>query len=94
MLYEKTLSRKIISLQQKPRDENSNPVPNGSQEGLDKVKSSRKSVRRTFYEFVRAPWKSWKRVSSDLNTSEEVKQPASMGKILNLMRYCSHLYNA
>ncbi|KAF2236282.1 P-loop containing nucleoside triphosphate hydrolase protein [Viridothelium virens] len=74
MLYEKTLSRKIIGDHDKNKSEESNETKaNGT-------KSDSNPSGRTCG-FCRIPF--WPRAA---DSKEKVKKPASMGKILNLMR--------
>ena len=93
MLYEKTLSRKIIVTPpeaEKSTDGDAQPNGQDSQNGnINTSKTSRNSFASMFV-FVREWFHSSKRWfksvfgSSDADT--EAKKPASMGKILNLMR--------
>lgn len=76
MLYEKTLSRKVVSVSSKARaDENSKNDGNGvakeeSRRGWTKV-----------VEFLRRPF-----ISKKAKHDDRSKELASMGKIMNLMR--------
>ena len=90
MLYEKTLSRKIIASQQsssKPSEElktpiqNDDSIPAQSREGQNFLAQ----VLKTILSFFTLPLKLFKR-STVTERATEQQQPASMGKILNLMR--------
>lgn len=75
MLYEKTLSRKVVSVSSKARvDENSKMNGNGV------PKKTGRSFWSKVVEFLRKPF------GSKAKTSEKSKELASMGKIMNLMR--------
>ncbi|OCK85996.1 P-loop containing nucleoside triphosphate hydrolase protein [Lepidopterella palustris CBS 459.81] len=91
MLYEKTLNRKIRGVQKSQHvedlsDSNEQITPEDRTNGASKPQQSWLSPFGNLFRKVSghamAPFRS-KRLS---NPQEEIKQPASMGKILNLMR--------
>ncbi|KAL8733032.1 MAG: hypothetical protein Q9166_002430 [cf. Caloplaca sp. 2 TL-2023] len=86
MLYEKTLSRKIIG------ESAMSNMPKSSEDGLntavldsDAVTKSRRSLRAV-YEAFRALGRYFMRTSWKRFRRQNEKQPASIGKIYNLMR--------
>ena len=86
MLYEKTLSRKIIGLRQKPI-EVSGIENNGSVVGHTAFVANRPNgILEKVYEVLKAPIRLRNKILIGTKTSNQVKEPASMGKILNLMR--------
>ena len=76
MLYEKTLSRKVVSVSSKARGDESDKM-NGSGPG----KKTARSWWTKTSKLLRTPFGSKK-----ANTSQISKELASMGKIMNLMR--------
>lgn len=82
MIFEKTLARKIIGAPKKAESEEQQS--NGTADGATKV-----PLRSKFYPIIL--WGKLrgyaKRLVGSKAESEVVKEPASMGKILNLMRY-------
>ena len=86
MLYEKTLSRKIIGTPMKPKqvvrpDGVSCVTPSMNPEGY---KSQLKFIRERLFGAIGFPFSS--RIDE---RPSEPKKPASMGKILNMMRHAS-----
>ncbi|KAH6681518.1 ABC transporter-like protein [Halenospora varia] len=86
MLYEKTLSRKMISVSSKARtSENSNGHTNGNAEIKDRSRWMK------LIDFVKKPFRSQKKtpeVEEEEETApKESLEMASMGKIVNLMRF-------
>lgn len=81
MLYEKTLSRKVVSVSSKP-EENSNSTngTNGS------VKSGSRSRWRKAVDYLKKPFQSKKKIPVLEGVPEKSPELASMGKIMNLMR--------
>lgn len=76
MLYEKTLSRKVVSVSSKARpDENSKIAMNGT------TKKTDRSRWKKVVEFLGRPFR-----SKNKKTPDKANELASMGKILNLMR--------
>lgn len=92
MLHEKLLGRKIVGASAhlddaKPLESNGNgPSPEIM---ISKTASESASPGRRIYGTMRA----WFRSSKKDSSSGRVKEPASMGKILNLMRY-DHLHQS
>jgi hypothetical protein len=79
MLYEKTLSRKIVSISTKARPEKNGNVANGNGKQADRFRW------RKVLDSAITPFRlCWGR-SNTTKTSDE-KELATMGKILNLMR--------
>jgi hypothetical protein len=92
MLYEKTLNRKIVSAKpaEAAQDEangnghaNSNGEANGYSNGKDSKGGSAKMMWNRVSYYVSLPFR-WISIGK---AQEAVKEPASMGKILNLMRF-------
>ena len=89
MIFEKTLGRKIVSAPKQFKNSNS-LASNGDVAGK-RAKQSQLHPRSN--------WRSicgfWRVCFRSNPTAEQVKEPASMGKILNLMRYefCSRSIN-
>jgi len=85
MLYEKTLSRKVVSPPTQ-KEEESTPMAEESVESVKQHSDTSDTFWNGFFRFLRSPFRILKRNST---RTEEVnkKEPASMGKILNLMRY-------
>jgi hypothetical protein len=81
MLYEKSLSRKVISISGKPLDDNKVMNGNGTLEATDQSRLSMLTgyLRRCFR---RKPAKSKEELAA-----EKAKDMASTGKIMNLMRF-------
>jgi hypothetical protein len=87
MLYEKTLHRKILGAKQTPKSTQTNGETNGETNGHtdgDGTSKHQPGWLRTTFQLV------WSRIRSlfSKKKAEEEKEyePASMGKILNLMR--------
>ncbi|TVY34352.1 ATP-dependent bile acid permease, partial [Lachnellula occidentalis] len=82
MLYEKTLSRKVVSVSSKP-EENGNGTngTNGS------VKSGSRSRWRKVVDYLKKPFQSKKKTPVLESAPEKSPELASMGKIMNLMRF-------
>jgi hypothetical protein len=78
MLYEKTLSRKVVSISSKPQGEaiTSNGVG----------KHNERTRARKALDYILRPFRSKKGASKDAKTVEKAKELATMGKIMNLMR--------
>jgi len=85
MLYEKTLSRKVVS-PPTPKEENSSPIAGESVKSIKQHSDTSDTYWNGLSRFLRSPFGILKTGSRQ---TEEVsrKEPASMGKILNLMRY-------
>ncbi|TVY88501.1 ATP-dependent bile acid permease, partial [Lachnellula willkommii] len=82
MLYEKTLSRKVVSVSSKPEeDDNSKNGTNGS------VKSGTRSRWRKAVDYLKRPFQSKKKTAVLESVPEKSPELASMGKIMNLMRF-------
>lgn len=78
MLYEKTLGRKILGVK---KEEDSNGAANGEASGAANGKAKENhGILRQMWDVLAAPFRSKKIVDQEKN------KPASMGKILNLMR--------
>jgi hypothetical protein len=88
MLYEKTLNRKVVGVQFKTETEQSNGTStNGNETPTEETPSkSPKSTMKKLWERVTEPFR---RSDKHAQAEEDGKQAASMGKILNLMRYVS-----
>lgn len=87
MLYEKTLSRKIISLPAAKQEEELEPAPNGYSADLSTDHQSRNvGLWKKTLCFLKGPLQSRLYLSKH-SKRQDLKAPASMGKILNLMRY-------
>ena len=80
MLYEKTLSRKVVSVSSKPEEHNSTSGTNGS------VKIVRRSRWGKAVEYLKKPFQSKKKTPVLESVPEKSPELASMGKIMNLMR--------
>lgn len=76
MLYEKTLSRKVVSVGTKTREDEHSKV-----NGNGVMKKTRRLGWRKVVEFLSRPFRSKKAMNP-----ENPKDLASMGKIMNLMR--------
>lgn len=74
MLYEKTLSRKVVSVSSKPIEEGSNG------------KAEKKSRLGKVIEWFKSPLKGKKKKGVLESVPERSAELASMGKIMNLMR--------
>jgi len=86
MLYEKTLSRKVVTVDSNTKDEAVIEASDDRSEPNDTPNTSKGvwlRIRRTWKRFQRSLFSSRK----ELADPQKAKQPASMGKILNLMRY-------
>ncbi len=85
MLYEKTLSRKVIGSSTQPQEA---VGPDGMNDGGPPMETKRsRSQMRSIWE---GPYGAMKRLFRTTNEHPDgSKQPASMGKILNLMRHGS-----
>jgi len=85
MLYEKTLSRKVVSPSVK-KEEDSVSTTEESIESIKQHPDAPKSFLHVLLHFIRS---SFRILQTGSRRSKEVekKEPASMGKILNLMRY-------
>ena len=86
MLYEKTLARKIIGIQQKPAGEDGQANGTSKSSNTTPTASQAKSVLGKVNDFLKTPYRLWNNPSARNKLDGEPKQPASMGKILNLMR--------
>lgn len=84
MLYEKTLSRKAIGTPTKPQEAISpNGMNNGGPPETKQPRSQLESVSESLYRAI-------EKLFSATNEHPVVsKKPASMGKILNMMRHAS-----
>ena len=80
MIFEKTLSRKIIGSPKKLITDD--PV-NGGEDG---IMAGPGGLKSRFRVTVNSIFQQIKKFTGFAKTIEDVKQPASMGKILNLMR--------
>lgn len=82
MIFEKTLARKIIGAPKQPEleEQHSNGIADGVRNG---------PMRSKFHPFYMGAqlYSKVKRLFGSRAKSEVAKEPASMGKILNLMRY-------
>ncbi|TVY13303.1 ATP-dependent bile acid permease, partial [Lachnellula arida] len=82
MLYEKTLSRKVVSVSSKPEeDDNSKNGTNGS------AKSESRSRWRKAVDYLKKPFQSKTKTPVLESVPEKSPELASMGKIMNLMRF-------
>jgi hypothetical protein len=98
MLYEKTLARKIIGTQQSPtEDAAEGKLPEAVDVSTAIQGERRQSPPKTIWDkfclHLPALADLRARLSRRESTPEKAKEPASMGKILNLMR-CLPLYGA
>ncbi|TVY34010.1 ATP-dependent bile acid permease, partial [Lachnellula subtilissima] len=81
MLYEKTLSRKVVSVSSKPEENSSTSGTNGS------VKAVSRSRWGKAVEYLKKPFQSKKKAPVLESVPEKSPELASMGKIMNLMRF-------
>jgi hypothetical protein len=92
MLYEKTLMRKIVGLREKPQTdegtevENPEGLTNGTAKHRDDSQGHPEAIWNRFRRYLTAPFRLKVSLSASGKVSDEIKEPASMGKILNLMR--------
>jgi hypothetical protein len=77
MLYEKTLSRKVVSISSKPVDEDHSEA-----NGNGNLKPAEHSRWRRAFDFLMRPF----RKSQSVKSQDKSKELATMGKIMNLMR--------
>jgi hypothetical protein len=81
MLYEKTLSRKVVSVSSKPEENGS------STNGTNGIAKHEKRPRlRKAIDYLKKPFQSKKKAPVLESTPEKSPELASMGKIMNLMR--------
>jgi hypothetical protein len=80
MLYEKTLSRKVVSVSSKPEEDGN--APNGT----NGAKHGPLSRWQKVPDFFKRPFQSKKNVVVVEAAPEKSPELASMGKIMNLMR--------
>ena len=85
MIFEKTLGRKIIGAPKKPESTETNDGDTSALGGPAKQSAIQtRAWFRWLYKQIRRPFRSDQPVN-------EPKEPASMGKILNLMRYVIYI---
>ena len=87
MLYEKTLSRKIVSISSKSRQSDKEPeiASNGDNSNGIMI-STDHPWRKQVLEFFMRPFRPPIVRSKPVEEHEKLKQLATMGKIMNLMR--------
>jgi len=86
MLYEKTLSRKVVSVSSKARiEDNSRPIPAGA------GKQAELSPWGRVLRYLVMPFRSLCGPSHRAKAPDKSSELASMGKILNLMRQVSKI---
>ena len=86
MLYEKTLSRKIIGLHQKPAEEDPTVRDGSDTNDTALMASQSRGIFKRVNRFLKMSPGLKNKLFARTKPVEEAKLPASMGKILNLMR--------
>jgi hypothetical protein len=89
MLYEKTLSRKVVSVSSRSREPEDESVPDVIVNGIDSngtMKHTDRPLWKKAFDFLMRPLRARKGPSQYAEDLDKSKELATLGKIMNLMR--------